>query len=138
MNVAEAVLHEILFSWAVIISGYPEAERPIVEYKPKSFFVKEACGGNENCKVVGWFKGGNVIYIWEKLDIEGSQIAASIIVHENVHYLQELNGKPKKTCRDIVELEREAYGVQKEYLLRNGVLANGVGITITTMHCEVK
>jgi hypothetical protein len=128
----------VLFSWAVTLSGYPNAIPPEIEFKSKSFFVKEACNGNENCKVVGWFRGGNKIYVWEKLDIDGSQIAASIVVHENVHYLQELNGKPHRTCKEIIELEREAYGVQKEYLLRNGVLANGVGLTTVSMHCEVE
>lgn len=131
-------IYAVLFSWAVTLSGYPRTEPPTIEYKPKSFFVKEACGGNENCKVVGWFKGGKTLYIWEKLDIEGNQIAASIVVHENVHYLQEVNGKPNRTCKEIIELEREAYGVQKEYLLRNGVLANGVGLTTVSMHCEVE
>ncbi|HEY6436209.1 MAG TPA: hypothetical protein VIY47_06440 [Ignavibacteriaceae bacterium] len=129
-------VYDILFSWAVTLSGYPRIEPPIVEFKPKSFFVKEACKGNENCKVVGWFSGDNVVYVWEKLDIDGSQIAASIVVHEYVHYLQDLNGKYTKTCENIVELEREAYGVQKEYLLRNGVFANGVGISVTPMHCK--
>lgn len=129
-------LYAILFSWAVTISGYPRIEPPIVEYRPKEFFVKEACDGNRNCKVVGWYRGGNIIYVWDRLNIEGSQVAASIIVHEQTHYLQEMNGKPHRTCKDIIELEREAYGVQKEYLLRNGVLANDVGLTTVSMHCE--
>lgn len=128
----------VLFSWAVTLSGYPNTEPPTVEFKPKSFFVEKACGGNESCKVVGWFRGGNTIYIWDRLDVTGNQIAASIIVHEQVHYLQELNGKPHRTCKEIIDLEREAYGVQKEYLLRNGVLANNVGLTTVSMHCEVE
>jgi hypothetical protein len=131
-------LYSILFSWAVTLSGYPNAEPPKVEFKPKEFFVKEACGGSPNCKVVGWFRGGDTVYIWDKLDVEGNQIAASIVVHEDVHYLQEKNGKPHRTCQHIIELEREAYGVQKEYLLQNGVLANGVGLTTVSMHCEIE
>lgn len=131
-------VYEILFSWAVVLSGYPRVEPPIIEFKPKSFFVEEACRGGKNCNVVGWFRGGNIIYIWDQLDIDGNQIAASIIVHEGVHYLQELNGKPHKNCKDVIDLEREAYGVQKEYLLRNGVLANGVGLTVASMHCEIE
>ncbi len=129
-------VYSILFSWAVTLSGYPNTEPPKIEYKPKEFFVKEACDGNRGCKVVGWFRGGDTIFIWDKLDIDGNQIAASIIVHEDVHYLQEKNGKPHRTCAEIIELEREAYGVQKEYLLQNGVLANGVGLTTVSMHCE--
>lgn len=129
-------IYAVLFSWAVTLSGYPNAEPPKIEYMPKAFFVKEACGGNKGCRVVGWYKGGNVIYVWDRLNIDGSQVAASIIVHEYVHYLQDQNGKPHHTCKEIIELEREAYGVQKEYLLQNGVLANDVGLTTVSMHCE--
>lgn len=130
-------VYAILFSWAVTLSGYHgTTEPPNIEYKPKEFFVKEACDGNPNCKVVGWFRGGDTVYIWERLNIDGSQVAASIIVHEDVHYLQEKAGKPHRTCEDIIVLEREAYGVQKEYLLQNGVVANYVGLTTVSLHCE--
>ena len=131
-------LYAILFSWAVTLSGYPNAPAPLVELKPHQFFVDKACSGNKNCRVSGWYpkSGGNIIYINENLDVENNQIAASIIVHENVHYLQILNGKPSLTCKDAMALEYEAYGVQKEYLLQNGVLANGVGLTIVSMNCR--
>jgi hypothetical protein len=128
-------MYAILFSWAVYLSGYPPAPQPNIEFKPKQFFIDEACNGNPSCKVVGWYKGGNTIYVWDKLDTENSQVAASIVVHENVHYLQSMSGKPHETCRQIIDLEREAYGVQKEYLYRNGVLANGVGLTTISMSC---
>lgn len=131
-------VYAILFSWAVTLSGYPNAPAPLVELKPHQFFVEKACGGNKNCKVTGWYPktGGNIIYIDENLDVDGSQVAASIIVHEDVHYLQLLNGKSAKTCKETMALEYEAYGVQKEYLLRNGVLANGIGMTVVSMNCE--
>lgn len=134
-------VYAVLFSWAVTLSGYPNAPAPIVELKPHQFFVDKACGGNKNCRVTGWYpkSGGNIVYVDENLDIENSQIAASIIVHEDVHYLQILNKKPTTTCKDSVALEYEAYGVQKEYLLRNGVLANGIGPTVgpavVSMNC---
>ncbi len=131
-------VYAILFSWAVTLSGYPTADPPNVEFKPRQFFIDEACGGSKNCKVVGWFKGGNTVYILESLNVTENQVAASIIVHEDVHYLQDLNGKPHRTCEEIIMLEREAYGIQKEYLLRNGVIANGVGLTTISMHCDEK
>jgi hypothetical protein len=129
-------IYSILFSWAITLSGYPPADPPTIEFKPKAFFVKEACGGNENCRVVGWYRGGTTVYVWDRLNIDGSQIAASVVVHENVHYLQWMAQRPQRTCTEIIELEREAYGVQKEYLLRNGILANGVGLTVVSMHCD--
>jgi hypothetical protein len=131
-----AALFEVLFSWALTLSGYPAAEMPRVEFMPRAFFVQNACGGSPNCKVVGWYRGGGVVYVWDRLDVDGDQVAASIVVHEFTHYLQGQAGRSHTTCSDVIDLEREAYGVQKEYLLRNGVLANGVGLTTVSMHCE--
>ena len=65
-------------------------------------------------------------------------VATSILVHEDVHYLQKMNGKSYSTCADAIMLEREAYGVQKEYLLRNGIIANDVGLTAVAMDCRDK
>lgn len=131
-------LYSILFSWAVTLSGYHSNELPIVELKPKSFFVENACLGNNNCKVIGWFPatGGNVVYVKDSLDIANNQVAASILVHEFVHYLQFKNKTINKSCKQAIELEYEAYGIQKEYLLQNGVLANDVGLTVVSMNCE--
>lgn len=131
-------IYAILFSWATTLSGYSYPTMPNINFTSKDFFISEACSGNINCKVVGWYRGGNEVYVWDKLNIEYNQVAASIVVHEFVHFLQEKNGKPHITCKDLIELEREAYGVQKEYLLKNGVLANDVGLTTVTMSCEDK
>lgn len=130
-------LYSVLFSWAVTLSGYPTTEMPEVEKVSTEFFIENACSGYKNCKVKGWYPRthGNTVYVHENLDIEGNQVAASILVHEFTHYLQIKHGRPDVTCKQIINLEYEAYGVQKEYLLRNGVLANDVGLTIVSMHC---
>jgi hypothetical protein len=131
-------LYLVLFSWAVTLSGYHTDSMPVVELKSKSFFVKNACMNNENCKVVGWYPatGGNTVYVKDTLDILNNQIAASIVVHEFVHFLQFKNKVIDKTCKQAISLEYEAYGVQKEYLLQNGVLANDVGLTVVSMNCD--
>ena len=81
-------LYAILLSWAVTLSGYsmPDTPAEIVRV-PHDTLVRRACGGRE-CKVMGWFPPGQRIYIDERLGPEENLLAASIVVHEMVHYLQ--------------------------------------------------
>jgi hypothetical protein len=125
-----------LYSYALILSGLPAVPPPELQLEPPGFFVIHACGGHP-CPVVGWYPetGGNVIYVSERLDFN-NKVSDSIIVHEMVHYLQYHNQQFTDTsCSHSLDLERQAYGVQKEYLLREGVIATGVGVSVASMHC---
>ena len=138
-------LYAVLLSWAVTLSGYPAPARaPEVVKVPHSFFVKNACGGHE-CKVWGWFAGGTKLYIDDRMDPEGNTLAASVLVHEMVHYLQAVDRGDDilsdgaafgilPTCKQTVQWELQAYGVQKEFLLRYGVYTP-VGISMLRVGC---
>jgi hypothetical protein len=111
---------------------------PTLILQPKQFFVEHVCYGSINCKVAGWYPetGGDNIYVLDTLDLN-NEVADSIVLHEIVHYLQFHSGMFQDTsCENSLKLERQAYGVQKEYLLREGVVSNGVGLTVISMHCE--
>ncbi len=135
-----------LLSWAVTLSGYPApAQPPEVISVPHSFFVEKACGGRE-CKVFGWYAGGTKLYLDERMDPSKDLLAASVVVHEMVHYLQGVarnGGVPaqgaaygeRPGCSAAIDMEREAYGVQREYLLRYGVY-RPVGMSMARMGCE--
>jgi hypothetical protein len=115
-------LYAVLLSWAVTLSGYsmPEQAAEIVPVSHQTL-VDQACGGRE-CKVLGWFPPGRRIYLDERLEPEGNVVAASIVVHELVHYLQHQSGHfDAFNCSKAIALEREAYAVQREFLLRYGV-----------------
>ena len=111
----------ILLSWAVQLSGYPPPNvPPLVEFKPHSFFVANACGGQE-CNAVGWYNDERIVYIDERLRYEDTMFARSLMVHELVHYLQHLSGRFDSTsCEDSVRREREAYAIQREYVQSHG------------------
>jgi hypothetical protein len=112
----------IMLSWAVTLSGYPApAHIPVLEMVPHSFMVERACRGLE-CHVQGWFPGGQTIYIDKKLDPRTGLYDSSVLLHELVHYLQQESQAPgtHTTCSGNVASEREAYGAQREYLLRYG------------------
>jgi len=131
-----------LMSWAVTLSGYPTpAQMPRVEAVPHEYFVKHACGGHE-CKVLGWYARGHTLYIDRRLDYRDSLYASSIVVHEMVHYLQHLDQERRQVaqpgapvCPSAIAMEREAYGIQREYLLRYGEY-RPVGISMHSVGCE--
>ncbi len=138
-------LYAILLSWAVTLSGYPApAVPPEVVTVPHAFFVEHACGGRE-CKVWGWFAGGRRLYIDQDLDPD-SLLGSSIIVHEMVHYLQAVERGDDRlapgaafgvapTCEQAIAWERQAYGAQREYLLRYGVY-RPIGLSMARVTCE--
>jgi hypothetical protein len=105
-----------LLSWAVLLSGYTEPEQPPgLEYKPHTFFVEQACGGQE-CSAVGWYNDAGVVYLDDRLRGVDDTFTRSLIVHEFVHYLQHLSGRfDSHSCADHIMREREAYSVQRTY-----------------------
>ena len=138
-------LYAVLLSWAVTLSGYPAPqEAPQVVPKPHGFFVERACNGHE-CKVLGWYDGGHNVYIDERLDPQQDLLASSIVVHEMVHYLQAVargDDGPKNgafsvmpSCRQLIHWEHEAYGVQREYILRQGSYLP-VGMSMLRTGCD--
>lgn len=132
-------LYAILLSWAVTLSGYPMPDQP-AEVVPVShaYLVDHACNGRE-CKVLGWFPPGRTIYVDDRLNPTDSLLAASIVVHEMVHHLQHEAGRidpAKWSCENAIALEREAYSVQREFLLRYGVY-QPVGASMHRVGCEL-
>lgn len=126
-------------SWAVTLSGYQApAQMPEVRQVPHSFLTQAACKGVE-CRVLGWFPPGRTIYLDERLKPNDDLIASSILVHEMVHYLQYQRkgaGERPFNCEETIGLEREAYQVQREFLLRYGVI-QPVGVAMHRVGCEL-
>lgn len=108
-----------LLSWAVLLSAYPSPEQePRVEFRPHSFFVANACA-NKPCKALGWYDDQGIVYLDERLRNDDSAVGRSIWVHEFVHYLQHVSGQyDTEKCADQVRREREAYAIQREYIVR--------------------
>lgn len=139
-------LYAALFSWAISLSGLPvPAEPPMVVKVAHEFFVENACGGRE-CRVYGWYAGGREVYVDQRLDPRDGILAASVVVHEMVHYLQAAarnGGLPAggaafgemPDCNLAIDMELEAYRVQREYIMRHGVY-QPVGLSMMRVGCS--
>lgn len=113
-----------LMSWAVMLSGYQAPHyMPTVQYQSHQWFKENACKGNP-CEVIGWYRDTDIIYIDEKFVGDDSSYAASLLVHEFVHYLQHHSGRfDRKSCIDHNKREVEAYTAQNAYLVAVGSAA---------------
>ena len=130
-------LFTILMSWSVSLSGYSRPSTPPeIVMAPHSFLVAEACAGHE-CQVLGWYPPGQKIFLDDRLDPANSLYASSIIVHEMVHFLQQQSGRFEENadCASTLEREREAYAVQREFLLHSGAY-QPLGASLHPLECE--
>lgn len=104
---------------AAALSGYPAPpEQPEVVQVSHAKLEQIACG--RPCRVFGWSPPGAVIYLDDKLDLEGDLFAQSILIHELTHYLQQESGRfgRDRDCTEWIAREREAYLVQYRWLAR--------------------
>jgi hypothetical protein len=133
-----------LLSWAVKLSRYPApASAPKVEFVSQEFFYANACH-HRKCHVWGWYPntGKDVVYVHEAvraLIADGSDpkslLAASIIVHEFIHYLQAVDrGFAPYKCEESLHLEREAYKMQSEYIVGYGRYIP-IGVSMHSASC---
>ena len=136
MSIIDDNLIAILISWIASLSGYPYTQNlPLIEFKPHDFFVEHACLGNTKCRVAAWYNDHGIIYIDENLKDNDDVITDSLIVHELVHYLQDLSNKfDSMNCQDHLVREREAYGIQRQYL--NRIAGRFVAIYMNFPPCQ--
>ena len=82
-----------------------------------------ACDGDA-CPVEAFYdREEKVIYLSEELDLEFS-LHRSILLHELVHYVQDVNGKWEEAeteCHSGMRRELNAFRVQEKYLLQHNI-----------------
>ena len=120
-----------LLSWAVFYTGYemPE-EPPVIEFVTHEYIVgTPLCKGidtiEDPCTVRAMYNDFNsgVIQIHEKYKDNIDGYTKSIIIHEMVHYLQDMSGrwddmyelKGTLLCQERSFRQREAYMAQDKY-----------------------
>lgn len=116
-------------NWAIYLSDYKDSTKaflpPEVRFETQAFFVSNACGGRQSCKVLGWYADRGVIHVHERLAEMRTLFASSLVVHEMVHYLQQASGRfAANDCEAFVQREIEAYAVQQAYYVAYGAMPN--------------
>jgi len=113
-------LFSVLLSWAVTLSGYPTPDHPPTVARVSHAEIERLACDGQPCNVLGWHPPGDVVYLDSRLDLAGDIYADSILVHEMVHFLQEQSGAFEAGCHAAIGAERQAYAVQREFLVRYG------------------
>ena len=132
-----AKLIAVLLSWTVNLSNYPHpGEAPELQYKPHRFFVDIACDRHEKCDVVAWYNNDGIIFLDDRLRENTDAFTRSVVVHELVHYLQDISGEyDEMDCNLYAKREREAYSVQRQYL--NKIAGRFVAIYMNYPPCHI-
>ncbi|MEM7254541.1 MAG: hypothetical protein AAF493_24240 [Pseudomonadota bacterium] len=111
-----------LLGWVVANAPYAEPpEPPSLEYKSADAFVQETCPSGINCAAGAYYlDGSNAIVLHESFENSTEVQHRGLVVHELVHYLQDISGKFEggKTCDMWLAREREAFAVQLKFLFR--------------------
>jgi hypothetical protein len=76
-----------------------------------------ACGG-EKCAVLAAYDSGEGIYIDESLKPETDVFARSVLLHELVHYVQDISNEmvSAEPCQRWSRREQQAYAIQMRFL----------------------
>lgn len=125
----------VLMAWAVLLTGSPKpATAPTVKLVPHAHLEELACG--QPCPILGLYAYADVVYLDDQLKPESDVFARSILLHELVHYLQQINGNydGMGLCEATVLRERQAYYAQNEYLIRHGEMPRA-GSTLHNVRC---
>lgn len=132
----EAQLLPALLSAIRQLSKYPvPAELPQLYRVSQERLQELACSGK--CAILGSFQPGTGIFLDERLKPETSLFDRSVLLHELVHYVQELNGELSdlRPCERWYHREQEAYAIQKNFLMLVGSPVR-VGYSASQSTCD--
>jgi hypothetical protein len=126
------------------LSNYRKPDvTPRVSKVSRAEIERTICSGP--CPVKAWHVPGEGIFLDDSLTPETDLVHRSILLHELVHFLQELNaeGASMDECDRWLHREREAYQLQNQYLALIGnsssyhlMLANQSWIASNRNTCE--
>jgi hypothetical protein len=128
-----------LLGTASVLGGYPLPDQPPrVTVVPQTELASMTCG--VGCLVKGAFIPGQGVFVVAELAIDTSPSDRSVLLHELVHYLQDVNQRyaAETPCDRFRDRELEAYHVQDEYLERYalGVRQLAANLEFTPMPCD--
>ncbi len=96
-------------------------QAPPVQRVPHEIIEQLACGGAK-CAALAAYRSGEGIYIDESLKPETDVFARSVLLHELIHYVQDVSNElaSAEPCNRWYRREQEAYAIQKRFLMLAG------------------
>ncbi len=93
---------------------------PLVHRVPHAMVEQLACG--KACAALAAYRTNEGIYLDEALKPESNIFARSVLLHELVHYGQDISNELAHTrpCERWYRREQEAYAIQKRFLMLLG------------------
>jgi len=89
---------------------------PLVQRLSHAEMEKHVC--ETNCAIKAWYKPGEGIVLDESVDPQTNPFDRSILLHEMVHYFQDMEGyyAHADACDRWLRRELDAYDIQNRYL----------------------
>lgn len=103
------------------LSKYPHPDQlPPVHRVPHATIEQLACG--RACAALAAYRPGEGIYLDDALKPESNVFARSVLLHELVHYVQDVSNEltAVRPCERWYRREQEAYAIQKRFLVLLG------------------
>lgn len=132
----EAQLLPALMSALDQLSKYPRpAAAPEIRRVPPEKIQEMACAGK--CGALATYRPGEGIYLDERLEPETNLFDRSILLHELVHYAQDMSNEwgDMQPCQRWYHREIEAYAIQKTFLILVGSPVR-VGYSASVAACD--
>ena len=103
------------------LSGHrPPKTLPVIHRVSHAELETYVC--ETNCAIKAWYKPGEGIFLDNSLMPESNAFDRSILLHEMVHYFQDMSGyyRDASPCDRWLQRELDAYAVQNRYLGATG------------------
>ena len=127
-----------LFLTIKLLSGYAVPEDiPQVQFVSLKVLQEVACKGN-NCKVKALYHPVKGVMVNETLDVFNDVYARSVLMHELVHHLQQVNHTfedEARACQRWQAREIEAYEVQHKYLKSRNMTQSFIALDSLPITC---
>jgi hypothetical protein len=117
-------MHELL-PWLINavdqLSKYPRPKSLPPIHRVPRFVIQDLVCASE-CGVLATYRPGEGIYIDERMHPETNLFDRSVLLHELVHYVQDLANErgEMEECKRWYYREQEAYAIQKQFLMLVG------------------
>ena len=116
------------------LSGHrPPKALPVIHRVSHAELETYVC--ETNCAIKAWYKPGEGIFLDNSLMPESNAFDRSILLHEMVHYFQDMSGyyRDANPCDRWLQRELDAYAVQNRYL---GAIGNPHRVAYAGNNCH--